>query len=103
MTIEDEEKQLIEEIEFFNKAVMWWSSEFERADKELKRLQRKHFIGVTSEQVDLLVEKLKYLAGKAKVEQKTAENIDIKIYKLNLKKELRLIQGDFPTSKKKKN
>lgn len=101
MTLEEKEQQLIQEINFFNHNIEWWSNEFAKVNIELERAQNEDSLGINQRKIDKLMAKMTYLAGKVKVEQKTAEEIDKKLYKLNLAQELAEIQDDFSQSKKK--
>lgn len=100
MTLEEKEKELIREIDFFNANVSWWSDEVSKASKKLKQLENS--FAPDPEEMDKIVAKLTYLAGKARTEQKTALLIERKIYKLNLERDLEFIQGTPKQSPKKK-
>lgn len=103
MTLEEKEKQLVEEIAFFNQNIAWWGKEVDRVNTQISNLKKKFGEDYESELMDKLVASLTYLAGKAKVEQHTASIIEKKINKLHLEKQLDFIQGDFLIQKPKRN
>lgn len=102
MDLEEKERQLIQEIEFFNKNVEWWNAECMRVSNAVAKLEKEDYLGLRQEEKDKLVAQLSYLIGKTRTEQKTAQEIDRKLYKLSLYKELHDIQGDFKIGKSKK-
>ena len=95
MTLLDKERELIREIDFFNRNLIWWMREFDRVNKRMCQIEQEHYINTNGEEIDGLMARLAYLAGKAKVEQQTAFEIEKKLYKLNLQKQLFMIQGDL--------
>ena len=103
MTIEEKEQQLIQEINFFNHNMGWWESEFEKVNNELNQIEQKDPLGLKQKQREKLIARIKYLMAKANVEQKVSFEIDKKLYKLSLAKELNEIQGNFKNTKSKKN
>ena len=102
MTTNEKEKLLIEEIEFFNKAVQWWSNEFDKVNNEIIRLEKSGFPFGSESKMNKLVATITYLAGKAKTEKRVALDIESKLNKLRLMRDLEFIQGDFNIKKKKK-
>lgn len=102
MTIDEQERNLIGEIDFFNHNICWWNNEFVRVSNEINKIENNNFIGSSTEELDKLVATLTYLAGKANTERKTAASIENKIYKLRLSKELQFIQGDSGEKKGRK-
>lgn len=104
MTLEEREQDLIREIDFFNNNVLWWTNEFSRVSDKIMFLEKKGFEAGSNEEMDGLISKITYLAGKARTEQKTASLIENKLKKLQLMKELAFIQGesDTPIKRRKK-
>lgn len=102
MTLEEKERNLIQEINFFNQSIEWWGIEFEKVNEALCQMEKNDPLGIRQKEMEKLVARMVYLLGKAKVEQKTADNIDKKLYKLSLSKDLEEIQGNFTHSKRKK-
>ena len=102
MTIDEQEQELIEEIDFFNHNVLWWSNEFARVSNLITKIERNNYEGPSDGEMDQLVAQITYLAGKANTEKKTATQIENKVKKLNLRKELLFIQGEPDDAKKRK-
>ncbi len=104
MILEEYEQDLIQEIDFFNNNVLWWTNEFSRVSNQIMNLENRGFEAGSNEEMDNLVSKLTYLAGKARTEHKTAFLINKKLKKLQLMKELAFIQGntELPTQRRKK-
>ncbi len=101
MTLEEKEQNLIEEIDFFNRNAFWWGSEVERVNQRIFQLENSsQFNAVPSEEMEKLIAAMTYLAGKANTEKKAAAEIEKKLNKLRLEKELEFIQGDFEVSKR---
>lgn len=99
MTLQEKELQLIQEINFFNHNMEWWKIEFEKTNEAICRLERGDTLGIKQKEMEKLVARMGYLIGKAKIEQKTAHEIDKKLFKLSLEKDLFEIQTDFKKSK----
>ncbi len=93
--IEDKERDLYVDMDFFNHNIEWWSNEFNRVSLKLQEYESKGFIGVSEKETDRLVRSMQYLAGKGRIESKTAESIDKRLYKINLMRDLLMIQGDL--------
>ena len=93
--IEEIEREIYLEMDFFNYNIEWWSSEFNRVSNKLQEYERRGFAGVSEKETDHLVRSMYYLSAKGKVEQKVAESIDNKLRKLKLRRELLMIQGDY--------
>ena len=93
--LDEEEQKLITEMDFFNHNVEWWSNEFNRVTQKLQDYERRRFEGVSETETDNLVLAMQYLVGKTEVERKTAENIDKRLHKLALARELVFIQGNY--------
>lgn len=96
MILEEYEQDLIQEIDFFNNNVLWWTNEFSRVSNQIMNLEKRGFEVGSNEEMDHLTSKLTYLAGKARTEHKTAFSIEKKLKKLQLMKELAFIQDDPP-------
>src|SRR3990167_538130 len=102
MTLEEKERKLIEDINLFNYNIEWWESEIKKTNKELNKLQKDNLLGLQDEEINKLVAKLTYLAGKARTEQKASRNIEKNIYRLQLEKDLEMIQGNHKNHNCKK-
>lgn len=97
MILKEYENDLIREIDFFNNNTLWWTNEFSRVSEQIMNLERKGFEVGSNEEMDNLVSKLTYLAGKVRTERRTAFLIEKKMKKLQLMKELAFIQDDPET------
>ena len=103
MTIEEKERQLVQEIDFFNHNIEWWTSEFQKVNDALCKMEKEDPLGLKQKETEKLLSRMKYLMGKANTEQRISFEIDKKLFKLGLEKELIEIQSDFRKSKKNKN
>ena len=92
-TLKDEEKELIEEVDFFNRNYEWWSNEFERVSRKLVLIEAGK-LTVPEAERDNLVSTFTYLTSKVRTEKQASEIIEKKIYKFHLKRDLHMIQGD---------
>lgn len=104
MILEEYERDLIEEIDFFNNNVLWWTNEFSHVSNQIMNLEKRGFEAGSNEEMDSLISKITYLAGKARTEQKTSLLIEKKLNKFKLMKELAFIQGgpEPPVKRRKK-
>lgn len=102
MTIEEKERDLIEEVNFFNQNTQWWEMEINKVTHRLMRLELNNFQSSDLEERDKLIAQFTYLTSKAKTEKRAAKSIENKIRKLRLERELQIIQGDSEISTKKK-
>lgn len=93
-TLRDEEKNLIEEVDFFNRNYEWWSNEFERVSRKLALIEAGKLI-VPEAEMNNLVSTFTYLTAKVQTEKRASEFIEKKIYKFRLKRDLHMIQGDM--------
>lgn len=102
-TIDEKERLLIEEIDFFNQNVLWWTNEVTKVSREIEKLESQGLAYQDEAKLEKLVASMNYLAGKARIEKIAASNIESKLNKLRLMKELDFIQGDlnFKSVKKK--
>lgn len=103
MTLEKKEQNLIEEIDFFTKNAFWWGREFEKVSQRINQLENsQQFSSVSpNEEMDTLIATLNYLVGKVSTERKAAIEIEKKLNKLRLEKELKFIQDDSEISETK--
>ena len=95
MTLNEKEQNLIEEIDFFSKNVLWWEAEIEKVTQKLMRFELTDNIALPEER-DKLIAQFTYLTSKARVEKIAAGSIENKLRKLRLEKELVII-GEIDT------
>ncbi|MDP2692122.1 MAG: hypothetical protein Q8O88_00605 [bacterium] len=88
VTLEEKEQQLRLEAEIFNKNFIWWSDQVDKTSRAFEKSQKNDFDGSSRKETDDLLNRLKYLSAKVKTEQLIACQLEHKIYKLNLEKEL---------------